>query len=88
MYIVLKSVGCALCDVTARVYPMFNDGTIDTDEANGTILHECDEEFFEGLEPDDMRIVTFFLWFHFKRGTYFNGFPKDKQPQDPTFIVK
>jgi hypothetical protein len=75
MIIVLNSVGCLLNDETGMVYPMTHDGTYDADNAVGTVLQECDEEWFDALNEADRNVVVFYMWLLYKHGTIFNGLP-------------
>ena len=76
MIVILNSVGCVLNDETGMVFPLFNDGTFDvSDDATAVHLSDCNEEFFENLDADDSKVVAFYLWFLYKRGTLFKGLP-------------
>jgi hypothetical protein len=76
MVIILNSVGSVFNDETGIVYPMFQDGTYNAnDEVNGTVLQECDEEWFDALDEADRKVVVFYMWLLYKHGTIFNGLP-------------
>ena len=56
----IKSIGCFFNEDNRRVYPMFSDGTPDTDE-NSVHLSDIEPESLKDITRDDYLTLLFLL---------------------------
>ncbi len=55
----LHSVGCVIVSEGVGMgitYPMYEDGS--WDESNGVYLEDCTDEWYDGLDTDDLNLVN------------------------------